>query len=76
MTGPNDLAETATIREVFAAMAMQGLLAGGCGRGEPATRAATIAVDYADALIARLNSATASPARVGDGQPHGEGGAW
>ncbi len=47
-----------TKREYFAALALQGVLAS-CVNADPhADTAATMAVEYADALIAALNSTT------------------
>lgn len=74
----NESTATLSVRDHFAALAMQGLLA------DPETRAdsgpaevADLAVAHADALIARLNGATngATPSRLlerpgEDGQPY------
>jgi hypothetical protein len=46
-----------TIREHFAAMAMQGLLAAGEDSGYPTERNVRKAIEYADALIAELAKA-------------------
>jgi hypothetical protein len=51
----NDCNPGMTIREHFAGLAMQGLLAGDAAL--PCTAAATLATDYADALIAELEKA-------------------
>ena len=58
LTKPQDGAETLSIREHFAAMAMQGFIAFGGKNKTPLHRIAENAVNAADELIKALNKDT------------------
>jgi hypothetical protein len=61
MLRPNDPAANLTVREYFALFALQGLLSASETVSWTYEGFAANAVAYADALIARLNGATAPP---------------
>jgi hypothetical protein len=64
MLRANDPASSMTVREYVAVEVMAAMIASGKFAGNSPGHVAGCAVNYADALIARLNGATATPSRI------------